>query len=67
MGKKKLLKELVASFNDASSDKDNTERHQNIQLITHTIKGVAGNLGGILLQESANQLEQAAKQQTGNY
>ena len=89
MGKEKLLKAVVASFNDempnriiqlhddvilsegmldeASSDKGNTERHQNIQMIAHTIKGVAGNLGGILLQESANQLEQAAKQQTGNY
>ncbi|MDX2367709.1 MAG: response regulator, partial [Colwellia sp.] len=80
MGKEKLLKTLVASFNDEMpnrmiqlhdeimlSDKDNTEHHQNIQMIAHTIKGVAGNLGGILLQESAKQLEQATKKQTGNY
>jgi len=84
MGKEKLLRVLVESFNeempsrvvelrdevllcDAMTDNRESEHHQNIQLLAHTIKGVAGNLSGVLLQENANQLEQAAKQKTGNY
>ncbi len=84
MGKEKLLRVLVESFNedmptrvielhdevmlcDAINDNRDSEHHQNIQHIAHTIKGVAGNLSGILLQENAMQLEQAAKEKTGNY
>lgn len=79
MGKEKLLRALVESFCDempsrivqlndeVMGDVSQSKYHKNIQIIGHTIKGVAGNLGGIALQESANQLEMAAKQQKGHY
>lgn len=80
MGNEKLLNSLVVSFNyempDSMiqlhdkvmiSDQDNTEYHKDIQSIAHAIAGVAGNLGGTLLHESAKKLEQVAKNQVGNY
>ena len=74
MGKEKLLRALVVSFNDEMPARikqlnniATKDDHDNIQMIAHTIKGVAGNLGGEVLQENATQLEAAAKQQTGDY
>lgn len=79
MGKEKLLRALMVSFNDEMPNRiaqlnneiyrDGTENknHEDIQMVAHTIKGVAGNLGGIALQENANQMEIAAKQRCGDY
>ncbi len=79
MGKEKLLRALVASFSDEMpnriaqlndeimSDDTKNKNHEDIQMIAHTIKGVAGNLGGIALQEYASKMEVAAKQQLGEY
>jgi len=79
MGKEKLLRALVISFSgempnriaqlndEIMSDNTKNKNHETIQMIAHTIKGVAGNLGGIVLQEYASQMEVAAKQQTGDY
>ena len=79
MGKEKLLRALVESFRDEMpnriiqlndeimSDVSKSKYHENIQLSAHTVKGVAGNLGGIVLQESATKMEVAAIQKEGNY
>ena len=39
----------------------NDENLDGVLLASHTIKGIAANLGGVVLQRNANELEQAAK------
>ena len=67
-GKEKLLKLLINSFllempghMDELQQAADAANGDQVRLQAHTIKGVAGNLGGLVLQQCAAQMEGAAK------
>ena len=73
LNKEKLLKSLISSFLSEMPERISelasaTKLHdaENIRHVAHTIKGVAANLSGLILQEKSSQLEVAVKSENTN-